>query len=300
MSLLLQALQKKDTLIEILSHLTLFEIQECLRSVNQETRSLCDAYKSFVVDWVSSNPEKESREVLITGLTSEKGKLLNGRIGRTTQTKRKYRSGRFPIEVDDGNWISGEIETLSLRLCNLHVFFHQPNAPKLYPTPSSLIEYSSTSMVRKSHAVLLDDVLFFARWFAYEVEGVASIPDFASDFQTMRHYGPEARLAIVEMDSRMFDYWKEKPFRCSRARGKKFGTTLDYIFGLAKFRYKDLDQKTREIVKLDKLWEADGDEGKNMMRNFLHCMKTWKEEHVRGGFWVTNVHKTGTVMVFTK
>eukprot|EP00536_Pseudo-nitzschia_multiseries_P000068 jgi/Psemu1/211/gm1.211_g len=298
MSLLLQALQKDDVRTEILNHLTLSEIHESLRGVSQETRSLCDDFKLFVVDWLSSSTKKENRGVLIIGLTSERGKLLNGRIGRIRASKRPSRSGRFPIEVDHGNWISGESETLGLKLCNLHVLLRSPQNKDAHLIPSSLMEYSSTSRVLESHMTLLVNiVLFGARWFAYKVEGTASGIDFGNNTQALAQL-PSSHPVNIELDSRMFDYWNVKPFRCSRARREKFGTAIDFIFGLAKLNFGDLDQESKKLAKFDKLWGADGHEGKNMMRNFFHCMKSWKEEHVRGGFWVTDVYKTGTVMVY--
>jgi len=296
MCLLLQALQNQDVRTEILNYLTLTEIHGSLRSLSRETRSICDDYKSFVVDWLSSNAGKECRWVLMIGLSSNKGKLLNGKIGRIRTLKRRNQSGRFPVEVNDGNWISGESKTIGLKLSNIHVLLHKSKHHDADPIPSSLKDYSSTSRMLDSHRRLLVNIVFlFARSFAYEVEGLASSPFFGGGMQALQQI-PIAHPVVMELQSCMFDYWEAKPSRCSRTR-ERFGTAIDYIFGLAKSNYGDLDQKSKKLARFDKLWEADGPQGRNMMRNFFHCMKSWKKEHVRGGFWITDVYKTGTVMV---
>ncbi|VEU36563.1 unnamed protein product [Pseudo-nitzschia multistriata] len=295
MVLLLQALEKKEIRTEILSHLTLSEIQECFRSVSREAQSICDGYKSFVVEWLSANPKTDSREVLTIGLQSEIGKLLNGKIGRTAGTKRSYKAGRIPIELEVANWISGESDTLSFKLCNLHAFFRRSVNRKEHSVPPALKNYTSTSMPLESHLRILDNMLLVARWFAFLVEGVVTRPDFEDDILALQRL-PVDDPAVKELDSRIFDYWREKPFRCSRSP-EKFGTALDYIFKYIKMN-GDIDQRSRDVATLDKLWKADGYRGTNMIRNCFYCMKTWKEEHVRGGFWVTDTYKTGSVMVY--
>ena len=114
--LFLQCFQEEDTRTEILSHLTLSEIQDSFRRICKETLSLSDEYKSFVVARMS----EVDREVLLVELRSDCGKLINGQIGRccaaataaagTTSgtagdTAAPRANGRYRIRLDDLNWV---------------------------------------------------------------------------------------------------------------------------------------------------------------------------------------------------
>jgi hypothetical protein len=107
---------------------------------------------------------------------------------------------------------------------------------------------------------------------------------------------PLSHPSHVESSARMFDYCTEPPFRCSRSR-RKYGTALDYVVGMCVVNFDDLEEYSVSKARYDKLWPADGYQGKEIVRNFFHFMRSWKEERVTGGFWVTDVFKTGTVMI---
>ena len=279
-----ELLQKSDIRTEILGLLTLKEIQFSLRSVSKDCKTVTEDHKTGILERLllfSSN-------VLVLDLKSVKGKALNGRVGRING---KPKEGRFPIRID-ANWLSGEHEVMALKLCNLHPFFTGRNE-ETTRCPESLEGYSSTSCVRGSHGRLLHRFLRFGQWFVCEIGDVGFNGDL-NDFFRLPLFHP----VVKQANSIMFDYWKEPPFRCSRSSSsRQYGTALDYIVGLTMFNSPNTEGVSTEMARHDKLWPADGASGKNMIRNFFHCMKTWNEERVTGGFWVTNVYKTGTVMV---
>lgn len=280
-----EVLSKPDLRTAILTHLTLSEIQESLRSVSKSCRTEVDNYKEFVVEQLLSH---KKLKVLIVGLQSEKGKLLNGRIGHVADQKRNS-DGRFPICLHV-NWLSDDSEVKSVKLSNLHPFFrHQPDDS--FSCPRRLADYTHTSNIRESHGRLLHQLLAFAKWFVVEVDGI----EFPGDINMLMSL-PLSHPVHLELSRRMFDYWTEPPFRCSRSR-QRWGTALDYTVGLLMSSFEDLEEHSLSFARFDKLWPADGYQGKDMVRNFFHFMRSWKEERVSGGFWVTDIFNTGTVMV---
>ena len=85
---IVEVLEKPDIRTGILSHLTMTEIQDCLRGVSQEFQNLAEDYKSLVVNHLllqtNTNPK-----VLVIGLQSDKGKPLNGLIGHIVVGKQE-------------------------------------------------------------------------------------------------------------------------------------------------------------------------------------------------------------------
>jgi hypothetical protein len=283
--MLQEVLSKPDLRTGILSHLTLSEIQESFRSVSKNCRTEVDNYKAFMVEQLLSH---KNLKVLVVGLESEKSKLLNGKIGHVDTHKRK-KDGRFAIRLHV-NWLSDDSEVKGLKLSNLHPFFrHQPDDS--FSCPPLLADYTDTTNMRESHGRLLHQLLAFAKWFVIEVEGI-EFPGDLNHFMSL----PLSHPFHMETSARMFDYWTEPPFRCSRSR-RRFGTALDYVVGMFMFNFEDVEEHSVSKARYDKLWPADGNQGKDMVRNFFHFLKSWKEERVTGGFWVTDIFKTGTVMV---
>ena len=181
---------------------------------------------------------------------------------------------------------------MSLKLCNFHPFFYQPNYKDQLTCPPQLAEYTTESIIRGSHGRLLHQFLDAAKWYVAQIEDLG-FTGRIDEFFLLPHQHPIQR----EVTLRFFDYWKEPPFRCSRSN-EKFGTVLDFVVGSAMSTPHALEEISSNTFAIhDKIWPADGPNGQNMLRNFFHCMNSWKEEHVSGGFWVTDIYPTGTVMV---
>lgn len=283
---LLQLLTNVDTRTGVFSCLTLTEIQESVRPVCKRCRNDADEYKARVLKWILSH---QNPKVLIVDLKSEQGKLLNGRIVEVVGPPNK-KTGRFPVSID-ANWVSGESEMKTLKLNNIHPFYKQPFYKDMFTSPQALVDYTDSSNIRESHGRMLHYLLGFARWFVVEAEELKHV-DSINQFLSL----PLSHPFISFANHHMFDYWNEAPFRCSRSR-VRFGTALDYTVGMVMFNNDDLEEASREKARYSEIWPADGPQGKNLMRNFFHCMKSWNNERVTGGFWVTDEYKTGTVMV---
>lgn len=214
---------------------------------------------------------------------------MNGRIAQVDGPHQK-KTGRYPIRLDI-NWLSGESEVKQIKLCNVHPFYSQPNYVDLFACPTLLKNYTNDAKLRESHGRLLNRVLGFAKWFVIQVESLGFEGDL-NDFMDLPLTHPLGKKA----NATMFEYWREPPFRCARVR-ERYGTALDFVVGLMMHNYPDLEEASIRLASYSAVWPPDGAGGKNMLRNFFHCLKSWKEERVEGGFWVTDEYKTGTVMV---
>lgn len=131
---------------EILTYLSLkVDIQPGARIVSKSWQQACQAYKTA---WIEALDAK--RPVVLLELASAKGKTLNGNTGKITG-KRDEKTNRYPIVIE--NWLSGESETLTFKICNLN-----PNAthradPEV-ETPN-LIQYTENAKLRRSHGMTL-------------------------------------------------------------------------------------------------------------------------------------------------
>jgi hypothetical protein len=130
---------------EILCYLSLKEDIQPARQVSKAWKTTCDGYKA---SWIEALDAKSS--VVLLELTSAKGKTLNGNTVKITG-KRDPKSHRYPIMVD--NWITGETETLNMKICNLN-----PTATRRAKTKDdtpNLLQYSDNALLRVSHGMML-------------------------------------------------------------------------------------------------------------------------------------------------
>ena len=97
MSNLIQVLAKPDLRTEVLSYISLRDVQDGLRGVCKDFRTEADNYKASVVEALLSS---QDQKVLITDLQSEKGKMLNGRIECVHAQKKRWEiSNSFEREL---------------------------------------------------------------------------------------------------------------------------------------------------------------------------------------------------------
>ncbi|KAL3908416.1 MAG: hypothetical protein SGILL_008488, partial [Bacillariaceae sp.] len=162
---------------EILTYLNLSDV-EILRRVS---RSYQTAANKFKAHWIQRLDQRQA-SVIIDGLQSTKGQLLNGKvvhISGKSVTSSSVR--RYPVDLV--NWITGEAQTLTIKFSNLLPFattYHKKNGDT-NQSHSSLLEYCNTSRVRRSHGMLLDQILMLARWEANGIDAAYpgdSFPQF--------------------------------------------------------------------------------------------------------------------------
>lgn len=228
-------------------------------------------------------------KVLVVDLQSEQGKLLNGRIVDLDGPPQKE-SGRYPIRINM-NWLSGKSEVKNVKLCNIHPFYHQPDYVDKFVCPPLLKDYTQDAKLRESHGRLLHQVLAFARFFVVRVEDLG----FSGDINQLMNL-PLTHPLVQKANSMVFDYWMKAPFSSSRSQ-HRHGTALDFVVGLIMHNAPNLEDASVQMASYSNIWSADGVGGRNMMLNFFHCMKSWEQDRVRGGFWVVDEYETGAVMV---
>lgn len=132
---------------EILTYLSLKDdIQTSARRVSKSWKQACEAFKT---SWIEKLDAKS--KVVLLELNSAKGKTLNGNIVHITGARDK-KSHRYPIRFE--NWLTGESETLTIKICNLN-----PTATKhktdLKEDSPNLIQYTTNAKLRRSHGMML-------------------------------------------------------------------------------------------------------------------------------------------------
>ena len=131
---------------EILTYLSLKDdIQPGARMVSKSWQKASQAYKA---SWIEALDAKS--QVVVLELASAKGKTLNGNTAKITG-KRDEKSHRYPIVVE--NWLTGESETLNIKICNLNpTATHRTDVEEDTP---NLLEYSQNAKLRRSHGMML-------------------------------------------------------------------------------------------------------------------------------------------------
>jgi hypothetical protein len=133
-------------LSEILTYLSLTDdIQAGVRGVSKSWHKTCQLYKTA---WLEALDDK-CPAVLIE-LTSAKGTKMNGEKVQITGG-RDPKSHRYPVTID--NWLTGESELLTFKICNLNPFATLRADPDA-ETPN-LIQYSTNGKLRYSHGIIL-------------------------------------------------------------------------------------------------------------------------------------------------
>lgn len=131
---------------EILTYLSLKDdIQPGVRIASKSWNKTCQVYKTALIEALDAK-----RSVVVLELTSARGKTMNGNTFKITG-ERDPKSHRYPVKYD--NWLTGESEILTFKICNLN-----PNAThRADPeaeTPD-LVQYSTTAKLRRSHGMML-------------------------------------------------------------------------------------------------------------------------------------------------
>ena len=98
--------------------------------------------------WIEALDAK--RHVVLLELTSPKGMTLNGNTVKVTG-KRDKTSHRYPIVMN--NWLTGESETLNIKIFNLNpTATHQADPDAEAP---DLLKYTKNAKLRVSHGMVL-------------------------------------------------------------------------------------------------------------------------------------------------
>jgi hypothetical protein len=293
------------TKTEILSFLPTLKQVQTLRSVSKSWCKDCDDYKRQVMERLQNSSSSLPCKVLILELQSEKGKSMNGRVGIITKSsssssssstrssssirkeQQRGRCRRYPVEVANSNWLTGETECIAMKLCNLHPFYQRTTDNDYYYStpPPELLDYSSDAKVRISHGMLFRELLTWARWH-YNAILSSPFPGTFDDFSNLPSNDP----FLMFLNKGLFDWWTTAP----NAVGLSDGTILDSTV----HRILD-DHRTMSLrlARRDELWPKDGPEGANIVQNMIQFMRTWDTERVSGSFWITHIFPTGTVMV---
>jgi len=259
---------------EILTYLSLKnDIQSRARIVSKSWQEACQAYKTA---WIEALDGK--RSVVLLELTSAKGKTLNGNTAKITG-ERDPKSHRYPIVID--NWLTGESETLTFKICNLN-----PNAThRADPeadTPD-LLKYTTNAKLRRSHGMMLDQMLMLARYETNIING-NPIPVPYRDFMNL----PRSHPALARLNANMWTWWTVNP-KLAGVNGR--GTISDLICTAM----MDNDFSLH-MAKEDKLWPSDGEKGVHLVRNLIRAMRSWPDQRRYETFWVTHKFKTGSIM----
>lgn len=272
-------------LTEILTYLSLKnDLQNSARRVSKSWKKICESYK---LEWIKALNRKDSR-VMLLELNSEKGKTMNDNVVQITG-KRDKKSHRYPIRFK--NWLTGENETLTIKICNLFPFIFtsvDSDEGKDNKNVPNLLEYSKAGLLRVSHGMLLDEVLTLAR---FEQNSITGLP-FEGSYQEFAHL-PRSHPLLARLNADMWTYWLIDPK--STAFTSTHGTILDVVS--CEFLRRGPEAYGSFYAQQDKPWAQDGPGGRYLGQNMLRFMRLFAQERVTGSFWVTNKYKTGSIMV---
>ena len=265
-----------------LSYLTLVELQESARPVSKDWKGACDEYKTW---WVQ-NYLTINNQVALMGL---KGSTqLNGKIVRILGPPNAR--GRIPVEMGK-NHLTGIVKKVGVLIQNLNPFctsndsdtasVHHHNIP-------DLTEYSSDSRVRRSHGMMLDQLLMLARW-QVNVLGGRTVATSIPEFFTL----PRSHPGLCELNKDIFMWWTTNP-KIAGHRNTQ-GTILDVL--VQRLFAEESQDAYEEVLQEAPLWRADGPNGEYLARNYCRFLRTWETDRVVGAFMVYKVYPTGTIMV---
>ncbi|CAJ1959030.1 unnamed protein product [Cylindrotheca closterium] len=259
---------------EVLTYLSLKDdIQPGVRIVSKSWRLACEAYKTA---WIEALDAKHS--VVVLELMSAKGKMLNSNTAKITG-KRDAKSHRYPILVN--NWLTGESDILTIKICNLNpTATHRADPEADAP---DLLQYSRNAKLRRSHGMMLDQMLMLARYETNTINGNL-VPGEFRDFINL----PRGHPALAQLNANMWTYWTVPP-KLAGLYGR--GTVSDLV-SMALMN----NDPSLVMAKEDKLWPQDGEKGVHLVRNMVRFMRTWSDQRVYGTFWVSHKFKTGSIM----
>ena len=139
---------------EILPYLSLQKDVQHARRVTRRWNTVCSDFKEA---WIEAlDDTKGGCSVVLLELNSAKGKTLNGSTVKIAG-KRIEKTQRYPISLD--NWLTGETETLTFKICNLNPFATSRDQTSKTNSNKAdhpkLIEYTNNAKLRVSHGMML-------------------------------------------------------------------------------------------------------------------------------------------------
>eukprot|EP00978_Attheya_sp_CCMP212_P006266 scaffold14188_cov50-Attheya_sp.AAC.5 len=261
---------------EIFGCLTLTDLDESTRKVSREWNEASTAKRAYHLKCLN----KKGTRVKIFGLTSAAGAKLNGTIG-TVAGERHEVNGRFPVKLVHS--ITGVEETKAIKPLNLNLFVAQKKEEE---EEMSIVNYTKNAKLRTAHGMILDQILTLARWESNKICGNKLTNTYES-FVKIPRSNPE----MGRLNSLTFTYWHTSPALAGYRGVEKplFDSTVDTLADQEDHICRTLGTETK--------WNADGPNGKYVVRNFVRFMRSWEKERITGEFWVMKVVPTGTIMV---
>ena len=262
----------------VLSHFHLAEL-DTVRQASKFMESACNTRKEFIHGKLN-----ERKSVEIMGLTSERGKQINGRLAVVTGP---INNGRYPLKIQH---LTGEIERVSLKAQNINPFL-KPEQEAKEKSRLDFINYSSDAKVREGHGRLLDQVLMTLRYAVNVMNGCSFYEGDWNSFMRL----PRSHQGVMMCNTQVFSLYRVKP----SSAGYKLSGDQPILDSTVQSL---IDYEDNAINYFGKMaaYEKDGKGGKLIIRNFVRAMESWDTERIFGEFWIARICKSGTVVVQKK
>jgi len=277
----------EDVLVKALSFLSLHELENVqhVDGIPNNLTKACNVRETYVRSLLT-----KGKKIKIVGLTSDKGKAINGRIGIIIGSAPQSSDGatRHPVHIVP---ITGESsETLGVLLRNMNPFL-TPEEEAEEDRRQRFIRYSSDGKIREGHGRFLDQILMLNRAAVNELTGDCVINDF-SQFMELSRSDPDVAL----LNAQVYTMYKVDP----TMTGHK-GVNVSV-----------LDKTVSTIIHNEQMaidhfgntakWEQDredlsGSKYNLIVRNMVRFMRVWDEERVHGMFWVHKLVPAGTLLI---
>eukprot|EP00574_Skeletonema_japonicum_P007554 CAMPEP_0201716906 /NCGR_PEP_ID=MMETSP0593-20130828/2769_1 /ASSEMBLY_ACC=CAM_ASM_000672 /TAXON_ID=267983 /ORGANISM="Skeletonema japonicum, Strain CCMP2506" /LENGTH=549 /DNA_ID=CAMNT_0048206829 /DNA_START=137 /DNA_END=1786 /DNA_ORIENTATION=+ len=262
----------------VLSHFHLAEL-DSIRQVSKFMESACNTRKEFIHGKLN-----ERKSVEIMGLTSERGKQINGRLAVVTGP---INNGRYPLKIQH---LTGEIERVSLKAQNINPFL-KPEQEAKEKSRLDFINYSSDAKVREGHGRLLDQVLMTLRYAVNVMNGCTFFEGGWESFMRL----PRSHQGVMMSNTQVFSLYRVKP----SSAGYKVTGDQPILDSTVQSLIDFEDNAINYFGKMA-AYEKDGSGGKLIIRNFVRAMESWDTERIFGEFWIARICKSGTVVVQKK
>lgn len=261
---------------EVLSYLTLMELNTSVRVASKFLKEACQIQKGYHFDQLS----KAGSPVQIFGLLSEKGQSLNFKVGRV-HTNQGLSNGRVPIKISHD--LTGEEQTIAIKPFNLNIYPPKGLIKQMKKTSDF---YTRDGKVRVPHGEVLHNVLVLSKWHYNIISGYAH---YGGDFESFVRL-PYTHHSMVATSGAMYTFWKVKPSLTGRL-GELSVLDMNII---AMIRSEQIlvansGRKTK--------WKADGPNGELLVRNYVRFMQCWDTERIHGIFWVVKIAPSGSILV---
>mmetsp|Transcript_204 Transcript_204/g.267 ORF Transcript_204/g.267 Transcript_204/m.267 type:complete len:548 (+) Transcript_204:58-1701(+) len=262
----------------VLSHFHLAEL-DTVRQASKFMESACNTRKEFIHGKLN-----ERKSVEIMGLTSERGKQINGRLAVVTGP---INNGRYPLKIQH---LTGEIERVSLKAQNINPFL-KPEQEAKEKSRLDFINYSSDAKVREGHGRLLDQVLMTLRYAVNVMNGCSFYEGDWNSFMRL----PRSHQGVMMSNTQVFSLYRVKP----SSAGYKLSGDQPILDSTVQSLIDYEDNAVNYFGKMA-AYEKDGKGGKLIIRNFVRAMESWDTERIFGEFWIARICKSGTVVVQKK